>query len=104
MRSWREIKNLQAAEISSTVHYEGTLADTGDVFDSSRIDNAVFSFEIGAGTVIRAWETAIKTMKVGNWGLLGSILNEFLLDQGGRGSKNYLLGMKFTSARSLILL
>ncbi|EFJ13182.1 hypothetical protein SELMODRAFT_122637 [Selaginella moellendorffii] len=47
------------------VHYEGTLAATGAVFDSSREDNAVFTFELGRGSVIRAWECAIKTMQVG---------------------------------------
>lgn len=47
------------------VHYEGTLAESGDVFDSTREDNTVFSFELGKGSVIQAWEIAVKTMKVG---------------------------------------
>ncbi|KAK6929359.1 FKBP-type peptidyl-prolyl cis-trans isomerase domain, partial [Dillenia turbinata] len=47
------------------VQYEGTLAETGEVFDTTREDNTVFSFEIGDGTVIKAWDIAIKTMKVG---------------------------------------
>lgn len=47
------------------LHYEGTLADSGEVFDSTREDNTVFTFELGTGSVIKAWEVAIKTMKVG---------------------------------------
>jgi len=50
---------------SVDVHYEGTLADTGEVFDTTREDNTIFSFEVGKGTVIKAWDIAIKTMKVG---------------------------------------
>lgn len=47
-----------------TVHYEGTLAETGEVFDTTHEDNSVFSFEIGSGTVIKAWDIALRTMKV----------------------------------------
>ncbi|KAF9611801.1 hypothetical protein IFM89_035786 [Coptis chinensis] len=47
------------------VHYEGVLAETGEVFDSTHEDNTVFSFEVGKGTVIKAWDIALKTMKVG---------------------------------------
>ncbi|XVE52646.1 hypothetical protein DITRI_Ditri02bG0139400 [Diplodiscus trichospermus] len=47
------------------VHYEGTLAETGEVFDTTHEDNSVFSFEIGKGTVIQAWDIALRTMKVG---------------------------------------
>ncbi|MBA0811360.1 hypothetical protein Gohar_003264, partial [Gossypium harknessii] len=47
------------------VHYEGTLAETGEVFDTTHEDNSVFSFELGKGTVIQAWDIALKTMKVG---------------------------------------
>jgi len=47
------------------VHYEGTLAETGEVFDTTHEDNTVFSFEVGTGSVIQAWDIALKTMKVG---------------------------------------
>lgn len=47
-----------------TVHYEGILADTGEVFDTTREDNTVFTFELGTGSVIKAWEIAVRTMKV----------------------------------------
>ena len=46
------------------MHYEGTLAETGGVFDTTHEDNTVFSFELGKGTVIKAWDIALKTMKV----------------------------------------
>lgn len=46
------------------VHYEGVLAENGEVFDTTREDNTVFSFEVGKGTVIKAWDVALKTMKV----------------------------------------
>ncbi|XP_074308233.1 peptidyl-prolyl cis-trans isomerase FKBP20-1 [Silene latifolia] len=47
------------------VHYEGVLAETGEVFDTTHEDNTIFSFEIGKGSVIKAWDIAIRTMKVG---------------------------------------
>ncbi|KAJ4822082.1 hypothetical protein Tsubulata_031762 [Turnera subulata] len=47
------------------VQYEGTLEETGEVFDTTREDNTVFSFEIGKGSVIKAWDIALRTMKVG---------------------------------------
>jgi len=47
------------------VHYEGTLAETGEVFDTTHEDNTIFSFELGQGAVIKAWDIALKTMKVG---------------------------------------
>ncbi|XP_068643189.1 peptidyl-prolyl cis-trans isomerase FKBP20-1 isoform X2 [Aristolochia californica] len=47
------------------VHYEGVLEETGEVFDTTHEDNTVFSFEVGKGSVIKAWDIAVKTMKVG---------------------------------------
>nr|GEZ00343.1 peptidyl-prolyl cis-trans isomerase FKBP20-1 [Tanacetum cinerariifolium] len=47
------------------VHYEGTLAETGEVFDTTHEDNTIFSFEVGKGSVIKAWDVALRTMKVG---------------------------------------
>ena len=46
------------------VHYEGTLAETGEVFDTTHEDNSIFSFEIGSGSVIKGWDIALRTMKV----------------------------------------
>ena len=50
--------------LSGAVQYEGVLAESGEVFDSTREDNTIFSFELGKGSVIQAWEIAVKTMKV----------------------------------------
>ncbi|KAL6616364.1 hypothetical protein ACP70R_038634 [Stipagrostis hirtigluma subsp. patula] len=56
---------LQQQSPVRPIHYEGTLAESGEVFDTTREDNSVFSFEIGEGTVIKAWDIAVRTMKVG---------------------------------------
>ncbi|XP_056137828.1 peptidyl-prolyl cis-trans isomerase FKBP4 [Lampris incognitus] len=47
-----------------SVHYVGTLLD-GTVFDSSRDAGEKFSFDLGRGQVIKAWDVGIATMKVG---------------------------------------
>ncbi|KAM9807908.1 peptidyl-prolyl cis-trans isomerase FKBP4 [Neosynchiropus ocellatus] len=46
------------------VHYVGTLLD-GTQFDSSRKGAGQFSFELGKGQVIKAWDIGVATMKVG---------------------------------------
>lgn len=46
------------------MHYEGSLAETGEVFDTTHEDNTIFSFELGKGSVIKAWDVALRTMKV----------------------------------------
>jgi peptidylprolyl isomerase len=35
-------------------HYEGLLAENGEVFDTTHEDNSIFSFQIGQFVVIKA--------------------------------------------------
>lgn len=78
------------------VHYEGTLAETGEVFDTTHEDNSIFSFEVGSGSVIKAWDIALRTMKVIIWwywcfpvNYVSITLSLWILI-GWRGRKNYL--------------
>ncbi|KAM8971857.1 peptidyl-prolyl cis-trans isomerase FKBP4 [Pelodytes ibericus] len=46
------------------VHYTGWLLD-GTVFDSSKDRKDKFTFDLGKGQVIKAWDIAVATMKIG---------------------------------------
>ncbi|XP_072256196.1 peptidyl-prolyl cis-trans isomerase FKBP4 [Pyxicephalus adspersus] len=47
-----------------SVHYTGWLPD-GTKFDSSRDREDKFTFDLGKGQVIKAWDIAVATMKIG---------------------------------------
>jgi peptidylprolyl isomerase len=47
-----------------TVHYTGTLTD-GTKFDSSKDRGRPFSFDLGAGRVIRGWDEGLVGMREG---------------------------------------
>ncbi len=51
-----------------TVHYTGWLYEGGErgaKFDSSKDRGSAFSFDLGAGRVIRGWDEGVQGMQVG---------------------------------------
>ncbi len=71
------------------VHYTGTLAGSGDVFDSSRTRNEPFSFTVGRGEVIRGWDEGVASMRVGERAVLRCLPH---YAYGARGSGDKIPG------------
>merc|ERR1712194_252846 len=55
---------------SLTMHYTGTLSDSGKKFDSSYDRNQPFHFTIGVGQVILGWDQGIVKMSLGEKAVL----------------------------------
>lgn len=69
-----------------TVHYVGKLTN-GKKFDSSRDRNRPFSFQLGAGRVIKGWEEGVAGMKVGE---VRRLVIPPKLGYGSRGAGNVI--------------
>eukprot|EP00048_Salpingoeca_helianthica_P017325 m.236691 g.236691 ORF g.236691 m.236691 type:complete len:749 (-) comp20704_c0_seq1:117-2363(-) len=59
-----------AAGAKVKAHYTGTLEKDGSEFDSSRSRGQPFEFTLGKSQVIKCWDTAFATMRVGERALL----------------------------------
>jgi FK506-binding protein 4/5 len=68
-----------------SVHYTGALSN-GKQFDSSRDRGTPISFKVGKGAVIRGWDIAMATMKVGERARL-TIAPEYGYGLAGSGDK-----------------
>lgn len=55
--------NVEAGD-NVTVHYDGTLL-SGEAFDSSRDRGQPFTFQVGQGRVIKAWDEGLTYLKKG---------------------------------------
>jgi len=53
-----------------TMHYTGTLAESGTKFDSSLDRGEPFCFQIGVGQVIRGWDVGVMKMSLGEKAIL----------------------------------
>jgi FK506-binding protein 2 len=57
-------RKTESGDIVS-MHYRGTLADSGKQFDASYDRNQPFSFKLGTGQVIKGWDQGLLDMCIG---------------------------------------
>jgi FKBP-type peptidyl-prolyl cis-trans isomerase len=57
---------LSAPGCRLRVHYVGKLADSGQIFDSSRERQEPFEFTLGEGSVIKGWEAGLMGLSAGD--------------------------------------
>ncbi|RUS21694.1 FK506-binding protein 2B [Endogone sp. FLAS-F59071] len=60
-----ECTTLSRDGATLSMHYTGTLFETGEKFDSSLDRNQPFEFKLGTGQVIKGWDQGLKKMCVG---------------------------------------
>ncbi|KAI8880769.1 FK506-binding protein 2B [Backusella circina FSU 941] len=60
-----ECTRRSSAGDTLSMHYTGTLFDTGAKFDSSLDRNQPLEFELGAGRVIKGWDLGLTNMCIG---------------------------------------
>ncbi|CAE7208794.1 FPR1 [Symbiodinium natans] len=63
------------------MHYVGTFANTGEVFDSSRGKEPI-EFTVGVGQVIRGWDEGVMQMSKGEHAIL-EITSDFAYGRAG---------------------
>ncbi len=68
------------------VHYTGWLMD-GTKFDSSKDRDQAFTFQLGAGRVIKGWDEGVQGMKIGE---VRTLIIPAELGYGARGAGNVI--------------
>jgi len=79
-------KNFPKQGDKLEIHYVGTLAKDGTVFDSSRAKNKIFECTIGVGQVTKGWDEGLLKMSMGERSIL-HISSDLAYGEKGSGEK-----------------